>query len=582
MPDGSVVRATVKTGALALVGQDYSDSLLQQDSPTTLFPSGLIAAPVNGRWTQGHLSASIARREGGFETSHNPIKTANGNKRAKSFYDLFYNRIHFDPATLALGQLLNSETRYLSVWNGYFEPRTLESVAETDAEGLELRVGDTPQVFAPLQQKTYEVGVSLEGPPSIDASFQFLWDNQTTQYRVTGDRLVVFAFAPNPTADFTERFSWYGTIFTAYSGKEQRMDLSGSPKVSYTYQVQLLDEEVQRWESMMWGWQNRTFAVPIWNSYAYTSQRIGAGATTIDVTSTADREFAAGGLAVIWAGPELFETVQIEEVGATYLRLKKPTQLPWTKRVHVMPLRIMRMAREIQYTGEVANFRNVSASFSADAGEKMPTLAWATTYQGFPVLDFSPDMAGNLSGSWQRNADWTDGEYSLPLVVDRSGLGTPRATWQFTFSTKHEVWAFKALLGQLAGTVGQFWSSSWSPDMTLVAEVQQGSNSFFVRDALNATMFSNSKGRDTIEIVLRSGAIYRRKITARGVAQGQMQGAEVITIDSPLPVRILPYQVLRISYLTLSRFENEAFELVWKTEDFASMSVQLKGLTDGV
>lgn len=582
MPDGSVVRATVKTGALALLEQDYSDSLLQQDGPSTLFPRDAVAAPVQGRWTPGRVSASVARREGGFETSHNPVQISAGNKRAKSFYDLFYNRIHFDPATLALGQLLNSETRYLSVWNGYFEPRTLESVAETDAEGLELRVGDTPQVFAPLQQKTYEVGVSLEGPPSIDASFQFLWDNQTTQYRVTGDRLVVFAFAPNPTADFTERFSWYGTVFTAYSGKEQRMDLSGTPKVSYSYQVQLLDEEVQRWESMMWGWQNRTFAVPVWNSYAFTSQRIGAGATTLDVTATADREFVAGGLAVIWAGPELFETVQIEEVAATYLRLKKPTQMPWTKRVHVIPLRIMRMAREIQYTGEVANFRNVSASFTADAGEAMPTLAWAATYQGYPVLDFSPDMSGNLSGSWERNADWTEGEYSLPLVVDRSGLGTPRATWMYTFSSKHEVWAFKALLGQLAGTVGQFWSSSWSPDMTLMAEVQQGSNSFFVREALNATMFSNSKGRDTIEIVLRNGTTYRRKITGRGVSQGQLQGAEVITIDSPLPVRILPYQVLRISYLTLSRFENESFELVWKTEDFASMTVQLKGLTDGV
>ena len=582
MSDGATVKAVVKSGALALVEQDYSSSLLQQDEAATLFPRDAIAAPIKATWAAGHVRSSAGRRPGGFETSHNPVTNSNGNKRAKSFYDLFYNRIHFDPATLALGQLLNSETRYINVWNGYFEPRTLLSIAESDGEGVELRVGETPQMFAPLQQKTYEVGVSLEGPPSIDASYQMEWDNQVTRYRITGDRLVVFAFAPNTTADFTERFSWYGTIFKAYSGKEQRMDLSGGPKVSYSYQVQLLDEEVQRWESMMWGWQNRTFAVPIWNSYAYTSQRIGTGATTVDVTSTEYREFLAGGLAVIWAGPELFETVQIEEVGPTYLRLKKPTQKSWTKRVHVIPLRIMRMAREIQYTGEVANFRNVSASFSADAVEEVPAMAWATTYQGFPVLDFSPDMSGNLSGSWERNADWTDGEYSLPLVVDRSGLGTPRFTWQFTFASKREIWQFKALLATLAGTVGQFWSSSWSPDMYILAEIKQGSNSFFVREAFNATMFSNSKGRDTIEIVLRNGTIYRRKILARGASDGQVKGSEVITIDEALPVRILPQQVLRVSYLTLSRFENEAFEMLWKTEDFVTMSAQLKGLTDGV
>ena len=37
-----------------------------------------------------------------------------------------------------------------------------------------------------------------------------------------------------------------------------------------------------------------------------------------------------------------------------------------------------------------------------------------------------------------------------------------------------------------------------------------------------------------------------------------------------------------ISYLTQSRFENEAFEFIWKAQDFATMNAMIKGLTDGI
>ena len=54
--------------------------------------------------------------------------------------------------------------------------------------------GDLPSVFAPLQEKTFNISVSVEGPPSIDATYTFEWDNGSYPYRVTGERLVVLAF----------------------------------------------------------------------------------------------------------------------------------------------------------------------------------------------------------------------------------------------------------------------------------------------------------------------------------------------------------------------------------------------------
>jgi len=179
--------------------------------------------------------------------------------------------------------------------------------------------------------------VSVDGPPTINASYLFTWDNQVNTYQVTGERLVVFAFPPDPSKDFTERLKWYGTINPAYSGKEQRMSLSERPKVSYNYRVQVMDNELQRFDAIMWGWQNRAFAVPVWNSYTYTSQAIGQGTTTLFVEDTANREFAVDSVAIIFAGPEMYEAVEIQEVQADRLLLKKPVQSSWTRKVAVLP-----------------------------------------------------------------------------------------------------------------------------------------------------------------------------------------------------------------------------------------------------
>ena len=149
------------------------------------------------------------------------------------------------------------------------------------------------------------------------------------------------------------------------------MSLSERPKVSYNYKVQVLDRELQMFDAVMWGWQNRAFSVPVWNSYTYTSQAIGQGTTTLFVEETASREFGADKVAIIFAGPELYEAVEIQEVQADRLILKKPVQFSWTRKVPVLPARTMRMAKEINYTGPVANFREIDMSFTAEAGEEL-------------------------------------------------------------------------------------------------------------------------------------------------------------------------------------------------------------------
>lgn len=578
MAIGSLVAAIPLSSNRALIGQSYNDSVDMQDT-TDVKPVDVL---VRDSYEPQALNASALRGRRGFQTSFDPNPTSLGNKRVRSFYDIFYNRIHYDPAVMRLGQLLNAQTRDLLVWNAYFSQRTLISVVGTDDDGLSLGIGSVPQVYQPLQQTIYPLSVSVDGPPTINASYEFTWDNQVNTYLVTGERLVVFAFPPDPSTDFTERLKWYGTTNAAYSGKEQRMSLSELPKVSYNYRVQVMDNELQRFDAIMWGWQNRSFAVPVWNSYTYTSQAIGQGTTTLFVEDTANREFAVDRVAILFAGPELYEAVEIQEVQADRLILKKPVQASWTRKVAVLPARTMRMAKDISYTGPVANFREIDMSFTAEAGEDLTVIPWTATYKGLPVMEFSPDMSGGLSGSYSRNADWEDGEYSLPLIYDHSGLGTPKQTWQFAWADYGEIQQFKSLLRSLYGTTRPFWISTWSPDLTMAAPIELNSAAMYVEESLQVNMYFNRKGRSDIVIRLRDGTIYYRGILSVTPGSGVVPNSELFVLDEPIPRRILPNQVACISYLTQSRFENEAFEFVWKAQDFATMSAMIKGLTDGI
>lgn len=583
MSDGAIILAQPiwDTQALTDGQQLYNPGTEREDefAARARFPTLVQDSPAS--WTSLRITAGT-RQGGGYETTHNPRPTSNGNRRMFSFYDIFYNRIHYDPAAMNLGQLLNAQTRDIDVWNAYFENRTLLDVQAIEADGLELNYGGTPQVFRPLQEKTFKLSVSVDGPPSINATYNFTWDNQTRAYRVTGERIVVFAFGPNTANDYTERLTFYSTLFTAYSGKEQRMAQADDPRLSYNFQIQVMDNELQRFEALMWGWQSRVFAVPAWNEFTYTAQPVAPGIETIYVEDTSYRGFKPDTLAILIAGPGLYEAVEVKEVYSDRLVLKKPVQRPWTRRVPVLPARSMRMAREISYTGPVANFKEVEITFTADATEALPFYTWPTTYKGLPVLEFSPDMSSGLQGSYSRNMEQEDPGYSLPIVVDQSDLGTPRQVWGFTFTSLGETQRFKSLLNQLRGICGEFWISTWSPDITLAQETQLDASAFYAEEAYHSTMYVNRKGRKDIVIRLRDGTVFYREILSVTNTSDSVPGTELFVLDQAIPRVIKPSQVANISYLTQSRFENDSFEFKWTTQDWATMSAMIKGQTDAI
>ena len=95
------------------------------------------------------------------------------NIRGPSFADDFYNRIHVTPNPINVGNLLAEDTRFITVWNAFFDQKQLLSVInETDTSGITL-TGPFPEPteFQELEDRIYTLTVSLNGSPLIDATF---------------------------------------------------------------------------------------------------------------------------------------------------------------------------------------------------------------------------------------------------------------------------------------------------------------------------------------------------------------------------------------------------------------------------
>ena len=159
---------------------------------------------VNGDLTGETLVDLVAASSdagGGVATDNTPISVRVLNHighKPISFFNDFYNRIILDPQLVEFGNLLSDQQRTISAWNGNFTPVTMASVSPDSVDGVTLTSPTaTPTYYAPLGGWDYILSVGTKGPPNVSTSYTFDFTYITSLLTITGQRLLVWPFAPN-------------------------------------------------------------------------------------------------------------------------------------------------------------------------------------------------------------------------------------------------------------------------------------------------------------------------------------------------------------------------------------------------
>jgi hypothetical protein len=89
--------------------------------------------------------------------------------------DDWYDRIHVLPSSIALGNLVSTQTRTVAVWNAWLNtPQMLLALTGISAEGIALSGQEPPVLaFGPLQERQWQISITPSGPVIIDATEQW-------------------------------------------------------------------------------------------------------------------------------------------------------------------------------------------------------------------------------------------------------------------------------------------------------------------------------------------------------------------------------------------------------------------------
>lgn len=286
--------------------------------------------------------------------------------------------------------------------------------------------------------------------------------------------------------------------------------------------------------------------LPIWPDLQLVGP-ISSAASSI-TCATDGYDFVDGGLALLWAGVNLWEILEVATVGAGSLTLATPVSADWPVGTRLYPLRRGQVRNGLQETVRADDKGRRTVRFELREPCDWPAVAPAATYLGHPVLERRPDDGADEGGTYNRLMVEVSNGLGDPIDFDLAGVQLRGASCGWHLWGRVEQAQTRSLLYALRGGASPIWVPSWKQDLQLVASVGSGATTLTVEWTGYTALAAQQPNRRDLRIELLDGTVLYRRITA-SVDGG---ATEDLTINAALGVAVTPGQVRAISYLTLS------------------------------
>lgn len=492
--------------------------------------------------------------------------------RSPSFWSDYYNRIHVVPTVLDVGNVVTTQVYPVEVWNGYEVPKQFVARSEEGTVGLDLAGVAPPAVWRSYESKFY----TLTATPDVDFivealyTFTFLDANQGVLQVVGRGDVVVLPLSPDWAATVRHRLQYETNIMRAKGGPEQRVRLLDQPRQAWTMVLRALESRaVREWESILFRQQAGRFAVPVWTDGQRLPATLTAGSSVVSGIQTVGLDFADGGLAVLWRSATEFEPLTILSVGAGVLNLYSPTNDTWPAGTRLYPAQLARMPasqrvrRPAHYVAELQVTLDVIENLGLVAQDS------ATVYRGLRVMTTKPHEPEVPEDTWGRVVEVLDNGAAAPVVDDLTRYPDLVRPMRWLVGSRAEVKALRSWVHARAGRAVPFWLPTWREDLEQTQTLAAAGTQLTIRHVEFARFVAGNPIRRDLMIRHANGAtFYRRVLSAAEINDGE----EGLTLDGSLGVLANPGD-LQISFLDLVRLDSDTVEIVWETDQVASVSV---------
>lgn len=395
----------------------------------------------------------------------------------------------------------------------------LDDVQTLNGDGITVTppVG-TPYTMASLEALTYDVSVSSDGPPAINATLRWTVDDQVLTEDhdaiITGNRVIPFPMAPEWSNSVRETLEWKTSVIKSHNSEEQRARIRKRPRRGQTYNYVLTFDKASNVENLLWGWQSRLFAVPHWTDTTLNHTDLSLGQTAI-ITETDGYAYAAGGLFFITDG-EIFEMQEILSVDPGVVHLKKGLDSFWQRPSVLGPANMARIDDDftVDMKRETAAVMETSIKWMHEPVQtdpNIPDVAYTDTYLSAEIYLKEPNWKDGLNTQFKSHANLLD--FGLQgFATSPRGKSEIVVEYEWLLKNRQDMIEFREFLGRREGMFTGFWMPSWKHDFTLRATAASGESGFKVTENYYALLVAGDPGRNHVRVMLKSGVSFIREI----------------------------------------------------------------------
>ncbi|MFO0244494.1 MAG: hypothetical protein ACK53H_03820 [Betaproteobacteria bacterium] len=497
----------------------------------------------------------------------------------RQFEQHWYHQIHLLPGKITLGNLLSTQMRQIEVWNAHFATKSLSAIVGENDGGIVLSgSSNPPTTFGMLSSRLYEVSISLDGPPVIEASYTFQFPGETPRLTISGRRVVVFGLRPHWGETWLERLAWATDVLTARDGTEQRVSLRVNPRRSLEFTILLGRDDAALLDVLLSAWQSRVYALPIWPDKTQLAASLVAGSTFIPLTTT-HLEYEADGLLVIGTDSRNTEAAEVLSVASNGVTLKQPILQSWPAGAFVTPARTarLRISQPVsRVTEAIVTARVVFDIAGTTTITKQDNATKLSNVPIWPMTFPRPNRERDVEVEYQRLAEVLDYETGITAVDDSGARPFIRRAFDFRFTSRAEITAFKGWLAARAGRLVAFWQPSWETSIVPTRKILSNQTVMTLAARGYALYFNPMPGRTEAAFLHKNGTWYYRTILSFGA--GTTSDEETMTLDQTFGFDANPEDWLAITFLEKSRLDSDQIELHWISDRIVESALPVKSI----
>jgi hypothetical protein len=490
--------------------------------------------------------------------------------KAPTLTDVFYNRLFVEPVLVDFGILVSTQSQNVIAWNGFLTQTViLNNLLTSGFDGIEI-IGDAPpSTFLPLQERTYEIRASTDGPPNIDAQIRFDWEPgfDDNYVYITGLRIVLYPYLYR--TNMIENLEWLTNILINDDGSENRQGLRENPRQKFSVLSFIQPSEHIRADNILYGWRHQTWAIPIWSEGRQPTSAV----TALDIIIQVDTrfgDFRVDSLAVIWENERKFDLFTILSLTDTQITLDRGITEDFSVNAIVCPIRTGRMTRHPQRRSKGHNAL-LSVIFEVDDNTSFSVGASPIVYLTEDTYLDIPDMPGAKEFKDNYIRDIRVVDYKTGIVTHFSSWNDTKVSRDFLIVLEglEDIWNFRLWLHRRAGKQRPFWMPTFERNMFVTGTGNIGLNIIIREDANRA----QGSARDHIYIRMKDGTEYLRAVLSI-TDIGGLGLENNVTID--LSISENQEDIDYISYMGLKRLDSDRIQLKWGVNNTVECHIPIK------